>query len=303
MRINIAGVGEEWITPIGKGVVKDMQIMRWNSGKIFIRYLLEDMTGLLARDMVKNVKADYDNLCVVVGAEGSGKSNCTYHIAQAYNKLAFGKDFDVTSQYVYSTDDFQEKLRSGDDRHAVFWMDEATNMANNRAWNTNDSKNFIQLLEVCRSRGWTLFLCIPSLERLDLYIREFRVRYLITCQPMEFKNGGVKERGYYEVRKRTPYGKLEVVGYGEYDRIPEEIKNTYESIKLESQTKKIKEVVDPETPGQKYKAKYEELCKKQDDIMLALHNSGYDNDGLMQLFGIENSKTFLNRLSKARNRK
>lgn len=161
MRINIAGVGEEWITPIGKGIVKDMQIMRWNSGKIFIRYLIQDMTALLAKDMLKNVKADYDNLCVVVGAEGSGKSNATYNIAQAYNKLAFGQDFDVTSQYVYSTEDFQAKLRAGDDIHAVFWMDEATNMANNRDWNTNSSKNFIELLEVCRSRGWTLFFMHP----------------------------------------------------------------------------------------------------------------------------------------------
>lgn len=119
---------------------------------------------------------------------------------------------------------------------------------------------------------------------------------------MEFQYGGKKERGYYEVRKRTPYGKLEVVGYGEYDKIPEEIKTVYEKIKLESQTKKIMSVVDPETPGAKYKAKYEEQCKTMDDVMLALYSSGYDRDGLMQLFKIDSPKTFQNRISKARGR-
>ena len=120
---------------------------------------------------------------------------------------------------------------------------------------------------------------------------------------MNFVNEGPKERGYFEVKKRTPYGKFETVGYGLYPKIPDDQKAIYEKIKLQSQTDMIKEVVDPSTgPGVKYKQKYEASCKQMDRILLALHDSGKSNAELMDLFGITSKKTLTNRLSRARGR-
>lgn len=299
MIISVSNEGELWETKIGKMEVLDAEIYRWRSGKVFIRYLLKDLIGELAKDMKKNVAANYDNLVVITGCEGSGKSNMAYALAAEYSRQC-GQEFDISSQYVYSTEDFRDKLRSGDDFRGIFWMDEGSNMANNRDWNTTDNKSLIQLLEMCRSRGWTLILCIPSVDRLDLYIREYRLRYLIECKPMKFEKYGPRERGYFELKKKASYGKMEVVGYGMFSPMPAEQKEIYEALKLDSQNKKIKEVVDPERPGAKYKAKYEESCKRMDSVMCSLYESGHDKDSLMQLFGIESEKTFHNRISKAR---
>lgn len=301
MRYTIAGPGEPWTSPIGQGTIKDYQICKWPSGKVYIRYLLADMVDLLAQDLVKNIRNGYDNLIVIEGPEGSGKSNLAYTICEAYSQASGAGAFDIEQQYIYNTENFKEKLKAGNDKKSVFWMDEGSNMANNRDWNTTGNKDLIGLLETMRSRGWTLCLCIPTHERLDCYIREFRLKYLIRCGPMDFQSIGHKDRGYFEVKKRNPYGKIETIGYGDYSPIPPEQKAIYEAIKLRSQEQMIKEVVEgDQSNGSKYKAKYETMCKKQDSIMLALYNSGHDSDGLMQLFGIESKQTFFNKLTKAR---
>lgn len=298
MRMHISGIGDTQATGIGEGEVLDYEICRWASGKVYIRYLIKDLIGLLAKDMHQNIRNGYDNFVVIEGPEGSGKSNLAYAICKA-----FDPDFNMCQQYLYDITQFKQKLREGNDIRSTFWMDEGSNVANNREWNTQDSKNFVGILEMCRSRGYTIVMCIPTHERLDCYIRDHRMRYLIRCGPMNFANEGPKERGYFEVKKRTPYGKFETVGYGLYPKIPDDQKQIYEKIKLQSQTDMIKEVVDPSTgPGVKYKQKYEASCKQMDRILLALHDSGKSNAELMDLFGITSKKTLTNRLSRARGR-
>lgn len=298
MRMHVAGPGDVWKTGIGQCEILDYEICRWPSGKVYIRYLVKDLIKVLAADMHKNLRDGYDNLLVIEGPEGSGKSNLAWAICKA-----FDPSFDMCQQYVYDMSAFKEKLKQGGDIRSTFWMDEGSNIANNRDWNTTDNKDFIGILEMCRSRGYTMCVCIPTHERLDVYIREHRMRYLLRCGTMEFEHEGRKERGYFELKKRTPYGNMETLAYGTYDKIPDEQKAIYEQIKLQSQTDMIKAVVDPsDAPGAKYKKKYEDQCKKMDDVMLCLYNSGHDRESLMDLFGIESNQTFMNRITKARNR-
>lgn len=301
MRIQLADIGSTMGTGIGQAVVEDVGIIRYPSGKVFIRYLMEDLLQIIADDMKKNVAQNFDNVIAVVGAEGSGKSNLAWQICHAYDET-----FDVRKQYVYSAEDFREKLREGAALGSTFWMDEGSNIANNRDWQSVSSKDFIQILEMMRSRGWTLVFCIPSFERLDVYIREHRIRYLIECKPMKFsKDDHEHARGYFELKKKT-YRGFQIIGCGRFDPMPEEIKDVYENIKLEAQQKKIEEVTtrDNESPGSKYKKMYEDKTKEADDIMLALYESKTcDKDGLMQLYGIDSEKTFHNRISKARKRR
>ena len=295
MIVNIIEDGNKVDTAVGRCEVLDASLVRWpRSGKIYIQYLYADLLNSLVEDMHTNVRNSYDNLVVITGPEGSGKSNLAYAVCKAYDP-----DFSITNQYVYDTKDFHEMLRDGQDLRGTFWMDEGSNMANNRDWNTTDNKQLVQLLEMCRSRNWTLVLCIPSLDRLDLYIREYRVRYWIECKAMKFDKYGMKERGYFELRKRTPYGKMKSVGYGLYEPMPPEAKGEYEKLKLESQNKKIKSVVEPDKKGS-YESKYKESQNKINDIMLALHDSGTPKDSLMQMFGIDSDQTYYNRLTKAR---
>ena len=295
MIVEIASEGETYKTPIGELEVMDASLIRWNSGKIYVRYLYKNLMQQLVKDMRHNIANGYDNLVVITGPEGSGKSNFAHALCHAYDS-----DFDLQEQYVYNTQDFKELLKKGGDIHGTFWMDEGSNMANNRDWNTTDNKQLVELLEMCRSRGWTLVICIPSMDRLDLYIRQYRVRYWIECQPMKFDRLGAKDRGYYELHKRTPYGKLSTVGYGLFEAMPDDAKKEYEALKLESQNKKIKDVTDGEKSKKGYQEKWADSEKKQERIMLQLHDSGMGKDELMKLFEIRDEGTYYNKITKAK---
>lgn len=284
-------------TMIGKLPVKDICLKRWPSGKIFVRYLIDDLLGILAEDMRQNIRDGYDNMVVIDGGEGSGKSNLAYALCSAYDP-----SFDLDT-YTYDTKGFTGLLKKGIG-HKTIWMDEGSNIASNREWNTQDNKDFILYLETMRSKGSTFTMCIPTRERLDIYIREHRARYMIHCEGMRFDKTGYKARGYFELQKRAENGKMRHIGYGEYDVMPADVKVEYEKLKAKSQQTIIDKILhkEDEKPGAKYKQKYEDITKRLDAVMLSLYEGGYDRDSLMEMFGIENSKTFANRISKARGR-
>lgn len=298
MRMEIAGPGETWRTPIGEMEVQDYKIYSHSNGKIFIRYLLKDLLDELAADMRKNIRDDYDNVVVVDGGEGSGKSNLMYQLLIRYDP-----NFDVERGYTYDADAFKRKIREGGDIGRTFWMDEGSIIANNRDWNSQQNKGFIKTLETCRSRHYTLGMCIPSFERLDVYIREHRVRYLLHCEPMDFTDGGFRQRGYCEVKKKNDVtGVLEHIGYAEYDKMPDDVAETYKALKLSSQDKLFQDLYgeEEEGPGAKYKKKYEDTEKRINAAMLRLYDSGTSVEELQDMFGIDSRKTVQNRLSKAR---
>lgn len=230
----------------GKGkpmTVLGARVKRYRSGKMFVKYFFEGhtedgrgLTDRLIDDAKDNVDNAYDNLIVVCGAEGSGKSNWAVNFCKMYDPT-----FTLQERYIYDYLPFLEKLED-DFANArggrAYLMDEATNLASNRDWQKEDNKNFIQLLEMFRSRGLTLVLCIPSFDRLDKYIREHRARFKIECLdlPEGKKFGG---RGYYELticRTNT------FVGIGTFPKMSEEDKQIYEKLKEESQLKKLQEM-------------------------------------------------------------
>ena len=299
MIIQTDEVGDKRRTDIGDLQISDTQIIQYRrAGKLFVRYLYDGLLAQLAEDMRDNLRGGYDNVAVVEGPEGSGKSNLAYQLC-----LAVDPTFDLNEQYVYSFDDLRDKLRAGDDHGSVYWLDEASNVANNREWQSQDNRSMISLLEMMRSRGWTLVMCIPHHERLDVYIRDYRIRYLIRCEPMTFAAAGHRDRGFFEVRKRNPYGTMRLIGYGEYDPIPDGPKKTYEQLKLSSQTKKIAAVTSDDKPGARFKKMYEGERLKLQDVALRLHEMGMDDKHLMDILGVDNYSTLHNLYYRARKRR
>ena len=230
----------------GKGkpmTVLGARVKRYRSGKMFVKYFFEGhtedgrgLTDRLIDDAKDNVDNAYDNLIVVCGAEGSGKSNWAVNFCKMYDPT-----FTLQERYIYDYLPFLEKLED-DFANArggrAYLMDEATNLASNRDWQKEDNKNFIQLLEMFRSRGLTLVLCIPSFDRLDKYIREHRARFKIECLDLPEGKKFVG-RGYYELticRTNT------FVGIGTFPKMSDEDKQIYEKLKEESQLKKLQEM-------------------------------------------------------------
>ncbi len=300
MKLKIESPGEIKRTRIGDAEVLDAELIPYPNGKFYIRYLYKDWLDVLVRDMKKNVAANYDNVLLATGGEGSGKSSFMYWLFEKYSP-----GFDIRQSYTFDMDWLRERFRSGDYGNGLFWMDETSQMASNRNWQSDDNKDLVSILEVFRSRKFLFGGCIPSLDRADIYLREFRMRYQIVCQPMSFPKFGYKKRGYFELKKRDDQsGKMISVGYGMYDAMPEDAEKIYIPIKEEFQEKKIQEIANRgKKDGAGYKKKYEDSQKEIGEILVKLHDRHLvDRDELMKIFGYDNRGSFDNYLSKNRKR-
>lgn len=298
-RIKLDGIGEIHKTKIGNCEITDEQVKLYPSGKFFVQRLYKDLLEKMAEDMHKNVSNHFDNVVVITGGEGSGKSNAAWQILNSYDP-----GFDLSKAYVYDMDGMRERFSSKDYGGGLFWMDETSQIASNRTWQSENNKDLVSILETSRSKGFTLCCCVPFLDRVDIYLREVRMRYHIICRPMKFKTTGYKERGIFELYKRNDETyKMDHVGYGLFDPMPAEAKTVYEPIKADFQERFRKKISEGKEKGSRYKEKWETAQKDKTNIMLKLHESGaIDDDQLMKLFGYENKGTYNNALSKARRR-
>jgi len=294
-------VGDTRTTPIGRMTVMDRHTMHYReSGKIFIRYLYADLMTRWVEDMHKNVADNYDNVVVIEGGEGSGKSNLAYQVCRA-----FDPDFDIKEQYIYDYTDFVQKLRKSSN-HEIFWMDEGSNLANNRDWASDSNKTIVGILEMMRSRGWTLVICIPHKERLDKYIRENRIRYLAKCEKMEFDDTGLLDRGYFELQKVNTYGDLKHVGYGKFDKMPPDQSDIYEAIKFKAQEAKLEQAAGQitESGGMGgWHARYNEERRRQQDMVLNLTDMGLSNREIMRAMNLESEHSVEHMRSRANARR
>ena len=249
--------------------------------------------------MHENVKAHYDNIVMIEGGEGSGKSNLAWNIIDRYSP-----GFDISQTYVYNMDGIRDRFAAADYGGGLFWMDETSQIASNRTWQSDDNKDLVSILETSRSKGFLICGCVPKIDRVDIYLRAYRMRYQLICRPMSFPSTGYKPRGIFELLKRNnETGNMEHVGYGLFDKMPDEASQIYEPIKADFQEKFRQKIAEgKEKPG-KYKDKYIEAQNRNTAIMAALHDRGLvDDQTLMDLFGYDQKKTFQNAISRARNR-
>ena len=273
--------------------VLDRNIIRYNqTGKMFIQYLYDGLLEHIVEDMHANVDNDLDNLVVISGREGSGKSNLAYHLCKL-----FQPDFNLEAGYIYEFNSFIKKLHDepGGDRGRVFWMDEATNIASNRDWMRTDNKAFIQMLEMMRSRGWTLVMCIPSVDRLDVYIREYRLRYLLIARETGWENHSTRSRGYVEVKFPRGGGRWSTIGFAKFPKMPPDVKEEYESVKMGHQKEKITELKEKADSEKRSKEGMRADKRRIRSLMLYLHEnvgltypeiasiSGYAKDSVKEI--------------------
>lgn len=288
-------------TSMGQLDILETDVTIYPTGKFFIKHLYRDLIQEMVQDMKKNLSSEYDNMIIVEGAEGSGKSVWSLNLCMAYDP-----DFDLEKSYAYDLEEMIQKVSAmnGDDVGCVFWLDETINIANKRAWNSAQNKAFVDLLVTMRSRGWCLVMCIPRRDDLDFYVREHRFRYIVTTEPMEFPENGYKARGYFEMERVNPdTHKLEYIGCGMYPMVSEEVITEYKAVKARSQTRKFEEVKDKILnggKGSKYKEKYEEERRRVRNAILAMHESGIDREHIKDLFGLNSDQSYYQTLKRAR---
>lgn len=84
MIVRSRNIGEIFETKIGPLKIEDTKLYI-NPGGPFIRYLLEGGIEALVRNMKDRVAHKLDNLCIIVGGEGSGKSNAAWEIIHTFD--------------------------------------------------------------------------------------------------------------------------------------------------------------------------------------------------------------------------
>ena len=242
------------------------------TGAIHIDYLFDDgiFQGML-EEMRYSVSQKFDNIVLISGREGSGKSSLAYHICKALG------DFNLEDGYIYNFDEFLDALRNNEEKGSIFWLDEASNIASRHDWMKADNKAFIQILEMFRSKSYTLVMCIPSEDRIDNYVRNFRARFKIRCKIKSWRDGEIPQRGYYELYRVLPqeYGNAynDLVGYGKFPPMPVAVDRVYQSIKGDAQKRKLDELA--ERKANKRHGDKEQGWKLRQAI-LALQESGVD---------------------------
>jgi len=128
----------------------------------------------------KRLYDDKDNITVICGLEGEGKStlgiNYCSLISPSFN-------FDSTC---YDSEEFKKNLREGIKGDSVL-ADEGGVILFSREAMKRENKNIIKILTAIRERNLNLVVCVPNFFIIDSYIREHRVNTLIQ----------IRKRGYY----------------------------------------------------------------------------------------------------------
>lgn len=273
----------------------DRRIYVYPHGKYYIRYLYDNLLDRLVEEIHENVKEDLDNIVGIDGPEGVGKSSLAYWIAKKYNP-----NFDMRASYAVSFKELVDKIHDyhGQDDGAVFWLDEATKIGNKREWASKENVALMKLLQMFRSRHWLLILCIPSINDLDIYLREQRIRYELHCLWLDWEERTHKDRGYFQlcrVEIKDDNKPRKSVGYGIYDPIPADVVESYKSLKRETQDDAFQELYESQNKKNRFE-KQGELNRK---LILRMREEGNSVKDIAEFTGLT-EQVVMNYCSKAR---
>jgi hypothetical protein len=133
-------------------------------------YLGPSLHGLVEHLKLRQ-RQDRDNLVIIDGYEGGGKSNCGLYLARLLDP-----GFDAENVIF----DWEDWLRPANYQPgATLLLDEGGNLGFNRDWNVLENKEFVKYLMQSRQQTQTVIMCIPNFHWLDKYIRAHRAQVWI----------------------------------------------------------------------------------------------------------------------------
>lgn len=197
--------------------------------------------------LAKRTKADMQNVIIVEGETGSGKSSLALNLCVDLARK-MGKTFDLQRDYIYSATDMWKKL-ADPNASPITLIDEGTiTIASNNAMR-GDDKQMASLFDTMRSRGWTTFICTPSFHRINSTIRKDHATFKLRCTPKNDPLIPGYGRGFFECRRAVrsefrnedPIWMLMYAGiFGDY---PPSLKDEYLQIKKERQDELMEKYV------------------------------------------------------------
>lgn len=200
-----------------------------------------NLISAFAAMLAERIEDDRQNVIVVTGETGSGKSTFALQMCYAMG----GKRWDLRSNYIYDVADLKTKL----DRpkpSPISLFDEGSISLNSNNSMRGDDKMLVALFDTMRSKHWTTFICIPRIGMLNKRIREVHVDYVCRC-PIQPVLPGYEPRGFIQIYKRVKrewvddYDRL--IATGIFPPLDKRIDRLYRAVKASAQARLIDQFV------------------------------------------------------------
>jgi hypothetical protein len=135
--------------------------------------------------LVPRYKHNFDNLIIVTGKEGSGKSHLAMNLCWLYahaRKIPFGVD-----QITFSSQEFLDKAVKS--KGQILLYDEAVQGLMGQNWQDKTQQLIIQTLMIARKNRNLYVLCIPSIAYLSKYLVNERCVAMLETYNKNFTRG------------------------------------------------------------------------------------------------------------------
>ena len=197
------------------------------------RALYSDLLPKFVAHLKRRLKNHRQNIIVIDGGTGSGKSTLMITMA-----LLQDKKLDLNDSYIYYPRDMASRLQTiinGQNKSNLNLFDEGSVILNSMNGRKTEDNDLIVLMDILRSWGMTSYICIPDYNDLNKRLKNHLVDYRISC-PDEPLVPGYNSRGFYEIFKpsKRTFAKdtwWDCIGAGVYGPLPKKIDEPYQEIK------------------------------------------------------------------------
>jgi len=138
-------------------------------------FYIEKKVAKVVEIFVKKQKKNNDNLLIISGNTGTGKSNLATLICAYYSYLT-GIKYDVSRVFFKSPDFVKEAIST---ENQIFHYDESLFSAMATDWQTQEQKQLIKMLLLCRKKRHFYVFCIPDFFKLKDTIKVEKCNGLI----------------------------------------------------------------------------------------------------------------------------
>ena len=208
----------------------------------YVRYGIElgvysDAFDIFVKTLVRRIKKNLQNVIIVTGDTGSGKSTWCIQFAMALAK-ALGVSFDLDNDYMYGSEDLWEKIQNPD-ASPISLFDEGSVSLNSMNSRKTGDRDIVVILDTMRSRGLTTIIALPDIRQCNPSIRRIHANYVIECSSVEHPFVKGYDRGFFEVKDKR-YSKKKrydpdpwwnVLYTGVFGPLPPDIDEKYQKIK------------------------------------------------------------------------
>lgn len=191
---------------------------------------LDLIDGLVSK-LKRRIALNYQNVVLIVGNTGSGKSHLGVQVAEAMDPF-----FSLAADYAYGPEDFAAKVERSDYEPVcpITLMDEGTLIFNKLDYQTKNGKDILKLLDISRTLGWTLIVIGPSMDEFNSKFLAVHVDYMIDAGSGPAVSGYTR-RGWFKVyrKRKSLFSKVywEQLAWGVFKPLPPSKKKEYDAYK------------------------------------------------------------------------